>query len=242
MSGIRNQIAEIIDSELSNFGFMKEKRDYSAHITLGRIRSAKDIYKLREMISRMTSNVFRGILTGALMTVVVQSSSVTTVMVVGFLNAALMTLRQAVGVILGAGIGTTLTGWILALEVDKYGLLIIGIGTLTFLFVQSVKIKKRALTAVGVGMIFFGLYIMKSGVTPVKDMPQFISFFFVCVLLKADLNAAFFTFRGTVCTMKHVPDSHYFALFYEGSLFFLCQLHLCVQRDDVCHKKPHQVD
>ncbi len=136
-------------------------------------------HKLREMISRMTSNIFRGILTGALMTVVVQSSSVTTVMVVGFLNAALMTLRQAVGVILGAGIGTTLTGWILALEVDKYGLLIIGIGTLTFLFVQSVKIKKRALTAVGVGMIFFGLYIMKSGVTPVKDMPQFISFFYL---------------------------------------------------------------
>ncbi len=134
-------------------------------------------YKLREMISRMTSNVFGAILTGALMTIVVQSSSVTTVMVVGFLNAALMTLQQAVGVILGAGIGTTLTGWILALEIDKYGLLIIGIGTLTFLFVQSVKIKKRALAAVGVGMIFFGLYIMKSGVTPVKDMPQFISFF-----------------------------------------------------------------
>ena len=89
-------------------------------------------YKLREMISRMTSNVFGGILTGALMTIIVQSSSVTTVMVVGFLNATLMTLRQAVGVILGAGIGTTLTGWILALEIDKYGLLIIGVGTLTF--------------------------------------------------------------------------------------------------------------
>jgi len=133
--------------------------------------------KLRKMISRMTSNVFRGILTGALMTIAVQSSSVTTVMVVGFLNAALMTLRQAVGVILGAGIGTTLTGWILALEIDKYGLLIIGVGTLTFLFVQSVKIKKRALASVGIGMIFFGLHIMKSGVLPVKDMPQFISFF-----------------------------------------------------------------
>ena len=87
-------------------------------------------YKLREMISRMTSNTFGGILTGTLMTIIVQSSSVTTVMVVGFLNAGLMTLRQAVGVILGAGIGTTLTGWILALEIDKYGLLIIGIGTL----------------------------------------------------------------------------------------------------------------
>jgi len=134
-------------------------------------------HKLREMISRMTSNVFGGILTGALITIMVQSSSVTTVMVVGFSNAALMTLRQAVGVMLGAGIGTTLTGWILALEVDKYGLLIIGVGTLIFLFSQSKKIKKRALVAVGIGMIFYGLYIMKSGVTPIKDIPEFISFF-----------------------------------------------------------------
>lgn len=146
-------------------------------------------YKLREMISRMTSNAFGGILTGALMTIIVQSSSVTTVMVVGFLNAGLMTLRQAVGVILGAGIGTTLTGWILALEIDKYGLLIIGIGTLTFLFVQSVKIKKRALAAVGLGMIFFGLYLMKSGVLPVKDMPQFVYFFY---LFSAE------TYRGVI--------------------------------------------
>lgn len=146
-------------------------------------------YKLREMISRMTSNVLGGILTGALMTIIVQSSSVTTVMVVGFLNASLMTLRQAVGVILGAGIGTTLTGWILALEIDKYGLLIIGVGTLTFLFAKSIKIKKRALAVVGIGMIFYGLYLMKSGVMPVKDMPQFISFFY---LFSAE------TYRGVI--------------------------------------------
>lgn len=146
-------------------------------------------HKLREMISRMTSNVFGGIMTGALMTIIVQSSSVTTVMVVGFLNAFLMTLRQAVGVILGAGVGTTLTGWVLALEIDKYGLLIIGIGTLTFLFAKSIKIRKRALAGVGIGMIFFGLYLMKSGVMPVKDMPRFVSFFY---LFSAD------TYRGVV--------------------------------------------
>jgi Na+/phosphate symporter len=76
---------------------------------------------LRKMISAVTNNRFMGVVVGLLVTCLVQSSSVTTVMVVGFVNSGIMTLMQAIGVILGANIGTTITGWILVLKIGKYG-------------------------------------------------------------------------------------------------------------------------
>lgn len=135
--------------------------------------------RLRSLISKMTSSIYRGIGVGALVTAIIQSSSVTTVMAVGFVDAGLMTLRESIGIILGANIGTTITGWILAFKISKYGLPIAGVGALIYLFSKDEKRRKRALVFVGLGMIFMGLTFMKAGVKPIKDMPQFIRFFYI---------------------------------------------------------------
>ncbi|GLI55215.1 phosphate transporter [Propionigenium maris DSM 9537] len=136
-------------------------------------------YRLRKLISQMTSNLFRGIVVGGVLTAVLQSSSVTTVMAVGFVNAGLMTLKQSLGVIFGANIGSTVIGWILALEVTKYGLPLLGAGALTYLFNSKTRRRKQGLAIMGLGMIFLGLSFMKSGVKPLRDMPEFIRFFYL---------------------------------------------------------------
>lgn len=119
--------------------------------------------RLRHLISTVTNNRLAACSIGTLVTCVVQSSSVTTVMVVGFVNGGFMTLMQALGVVIGANIGTTITGWILALQIGKFGLPILGVSALVYLFVKNERIRYSAMAICGVGMIFFGLETMSSG-------------------------------------------------------------------------------
>ena len=133
--------------------------------------------RLRKIIAALTSNRFIATFIGVLLTAIVQSSSVTTVMVVGFVNASLMTLSQALGVILGANIGTTVTGWILVLKIGKYGLPLVGIGAIIYMFVKGDRKKTKALTLMGFGMIFLGLELMKDGLHPLRSMPEFVEMF-----------------------------------------------------------------
>lgn len=132
---------------------------------------------LRKMIGAVTNNKFLAVGVGVVVTSIVQSSSVTTVMVVGFVNSGIMALEQAVGVIIGANIGTTITGWILVLKIGKYGLPILGIAAFLFLFSKKEKVRYTALSIMGIGMIFFGLEIMKSGVSFIKEIPEFHALF-----------------------------------------------------------------
>lgn len=129
--------------------------------------------RLRRIISAVTDNRVLGVGTGLMVTMIVQSSSVTTVMVVSFVNAGVMQLSQAASVILGANIGTTITGWILVLKVHKYALPILGLGTFTHLFGRSDKLRYIGQLAMGFGLIFFGLSLMKDGFAPLKDYPGF---------------------------------------------------------------------
>ncbi|MCF7956164.1 MAG: Na/Pi cotransporter family protein [Phycisphaerae bacterium] len=133
--------------------------------------------KLRRMINAVTNNRLLACGVGTGITCLVQSSSVTTVMVVGMVNAGLMTLVQAIGVILGANIGTTITGWILVLKVGKYGLPLIGVAAIFYLFSKRDRIRFTASIFLGLGMVFFGLQLMKHGFAPLKDMPEFIEWF-----------------------------------------------------------------
>ncbi|MDD3275920.1 MAG: Na/Pi cotransporter family protein [Kiritimatiellales bacterium] len=133
--------------------------------------------RLRAMIGAVTGNRFTACLIGFLVTCLIQSSSVTTVMLVGFANAGLMTLAQAIGVILGADIGTTVTGWILVLEIGKYGLPLLGFSAFFFLFSKNDKTRSTALLIMGLGMVFFGLELMKEGFRPLRDMPEFLAWF-----------------------------------------------------------------
>lgn len=132
---------------------------------------------LRRMIGAVTNNRYVAAVVGMVVTCIVQSSSITTVMVVGFVNSGVMSLAQAVGVIMGANIGTTITGWILVLKIGKYGLPLLGVSALAYLFSKSDRNRFWALTLMGVGMVFFGLEIMKDGCATIKDLPEFEAWF-----------------------------------------------------------------
>lgn len=132
---------------------------------------------LRKLIKAVTDNKYMACTVGIAITVLVQSSSVTTVMAVGFVNSTIMELNQAIGVILGANIGTTITGWILVLKIGKYGGIIIGIATFLYLFTKNEMIKYTAFAIVGIGMVFLGLEMMKNGFSPMKEFPEFIEWF-----------------------------------------------------------------
>ncbi len=133
--------------------------------------------KLRKLINAITNNRLVACGVGTLVTCIIQSSSVTTVMVVGMVNASLMNLTQAIGVILGANIGTTITGWILVLKVGKYGLPMLGIAAFFYLFSKRDRVRFTAGFFLGLGMVFFGLQLMKNGFAPLKDLPEFIEWF-----------------------------------------------------------------
>src|SRR5210317_466878 len=133
--------------------------------------------RLRKIISAATNNRVMGVIMGILVTCLVQSSSVTTVMVVGFVNSAIMNLMQAIGVILGANIGTTITGWILVLKIGKYGLPLLGIAAFFFLFSKNQRIRYIGMAIMGVGMVFFGLELMKNGFKPLRSLDEFNAWF-----------------------------------------------------------------
>lgn len=133
--------------------------------------------RLKKILAVLTTNRIIAILMGLFVTMLVQSSSVSTVMTIGFVNASLLTLKQGLGVILGANIGTTVTGWILALNIGKYGLPIAGAAAITYVFFRGDKARTRSLTIMGLGMIFLGLELMSSGLKPVRSMPEFIELF-----------------------------------------------------------------
>ena len=132
---------------------------------------------LRRMIGAATNNRLAATIVGVIVTCVVQSSSVTTVMVVGFVNSGVMGLSQAIGVVMGANIGTTITGWILVLKIGKYGLPMLGAAAFVFLFSRSERWRYWAMAIMGVGMIFFGLELMKDACSIIKQMPEFESWF-----------------------------------------------------------------
>lgn len=139
--------------------------------------------KLSNVIKFLTANKFTAIVFGALVTAIIHSSAGTTVMVVGFVNAGMMKLNDAVGVIMGANIGTTITAWIVALaelgsvvEVFKpefFAPIIFGIGALTVVFTKKEKVRTKANIFVGVGLLFIGLTLMSSGVSPYAESKIF---------------------------------------------------------------------
>lgn len=130
---------------------------------------------IRRIINSLTSSPLMAIAVGFLVTGIIQSSSVTTVMVVGFVNAGLMNLTQAIGVILGANIGTTVTGWLIAFSTKKYALLLISLGFIPGLFSKSEKWQQIGRAVLGLGLVYMGLQIMGSGFAPLRDSQPFLN-------------------------------------------------------------------
>ncbi len=129
--------------------------------------------KLKSIISALTSNRFTGVLVGALVTAIVQSSSATTVMVVGFVNAGMMQLAQAASVIMGANIGTTVTAQVITFRLDRFAPLIIGVAVGIWLFAQNRRTKQTAEAFIGFGMLFIGMRYMGSALSPLGQYEGF---------------------------------------------------------------------
>ncbi len=131
--------------------------------------------KLKRFIEILTNNRFMGVIVGAFVTVVVQSSSSTTVMVVGFVNAGIMNLTQAVGVIMGANIGTTITAQLAAsVSLTEIAPIAVGIGVGTWLFSSNRKVKNFAEIIIGFGILFLGMDMMKDAVKPLREYQGFV--------------------------------------------------------------------
>lgn len=127
--------------------------------------------KLKSIIEKATNTPLKGILVGIILTVLVQSSSGTTALTIGLLRAGLMTLPQAVGIIMGANIGTTVTAFIIGLPIAKFGYIFLGIGVI-MTFVGKRKIHHIGGVLTGLGMLFVGLDVMGSGLKPLADTPE----------------------------------------------------------------------
>lgn len=129
--------------------------------------------KLKSIISMLTSNRFMAVTIGAIITMIVQSSSATTVMVVGFVNAGMMNLAQAVGVIMGSNIGTTVTAQIITFKIDEYAFLVVGLAVGVWLFTSNRKVKQLAEAFIGFGILFLGMKFMGDSLKPLRELESF---------------------------------------------------------------------
>lgn len=137
-------------------------------------------HKMQQLLGALTSNRLMGVLLGTGITAIIQSSSATTVMVVGFVNAGIMNLQQAVGIIMGANIGTTVTSWIVSmsewgemLKPEFFAPALVGVGALFSLFSKNEKKKQIGEILVGFGVLFIGLSFMSASITPYRSAPVF---------------------------------------------------------------------
>ena len=129
--------------------------------------------KMKDILAALTKNKLMGVLVGTLVTGVIQSSSATTVMVVGFVNAGLMNLNQAVGIIMGANIGTTVTAFLVSLNITKLATFLVGVGVIVYMVAKKRRVKSFAEVIIGFGILFIGMDIMKTAIEPLQSNPQF---------------------------------------------------------------------
>lgn len=151
--------------------------------------------KMRSILEQGTKNPLRGVLTGAAVTALIQSSTATTILTVGLVNSRLLTLRQAIGVIMGANIGTTVTVYLIGFNLGRYALPIIAAGVVAYLFFDNKKVQLIGQAIIGIGILFFGLTIMGDGLAPLRDVPAFAG-----MMLRIEDNASFGVLVGAIFT------------------------------------------
>ena len=184
--------------------------------------------KLERILENLTSSPIKAVLLGAAVTAVIQSSSATTVMVVGFVNSGIMRLSQAVGVIMGANIGTTATSWILSLagiesenffirllKPTSFAPILALIGIVLLMFIKNQKKKDIGMIMIGFAVLMFGMESMSGAVKPLADVPEFTN------IMTAFSNPLFGVLAGTD------PDCDYPVIFcicryFAGSLYDWC--------------------
>ncbi|WP_018659044.1 Na/Pi symporter [Allofustis seminis] len=151
---------------------------------------------LRELLQRFTSTPFKAVLTGVVVTSLIQSSSGTTVLAVGLVSSGFMTLQQAIGVVMGANIGTTVTSFIIGINLGQYALPIIGAGSILMFFFKNPQIKHIGQVIIGFGMLFYGLELMGTGMEPLQEVQAFHD-----LMARLSTNPVLGVGVGTVLTM-----------------------------------------
>lgn len=132
--------------------------------------------QLRDYIDKYTSNPISAVFIGIILTIIMQSSSATTAITIGLVRAGLMSLDQAAGVVFGANIGTTVTSFLISINIEKYALYIVFVGALMICFAKKQKVKYFGNVLLGFGLIFYGMSAMGDALAALKEMPQFESF------------------------------------------------------------------
>lgn len=182
--------------------------------------------KLQNVIEKLTSSTAKGIAVGIAVTAVIQSSSATTVMVVGFVNANLMTLKQAVGVIMGANVGTTVTGQLVALNITDSAPLIAFIGFIMFKFVNKSSIEHIGQVVMGLGILFMGMEIMSQAMSPLQEDVAFVSLMtkisnpIVGVLVGTIFTALIQSSSASLGILQALANKGLVGL--HGSIFIIC--------------------
>jgi phosphate:Na+ symporter len=190
--------------------------------------------RVKVILATLTSNRYRGALTGALVTAVVQSSSVTTVLVVGFTAAGLMSFSQSIGVIMGANIGTTITAQIVAFKVSKVALLVIAVGFGFLFFSKKEDIRYYGGGLMGLGMVFFGMTIMSDAMNPLRAYQPFLDLMvtmerpFVGILVAAAFTALIQSSSATIAIVIVLAGQGFITLPAGIALVFGANIGTCV--------------
>ncbi|PTJ67590.1 Na/Pi cotransporter family protein [Staphylococcus saprophyticus] len=152
--------------------------------------------RLRNILNTFTSNPIMGVLAGMIVTILIQSSSGTTVITIGLVSAGFMTMRQAIGVVMGANIGTTVTAFIIGIDIGAYALPILAIGAFLIFFIQKRKVKNIGMILFGFGALFYGLELMSGVVKPLADLEGFKQ-----LMLDMSFNPIYGLIAGTILTV-----------------------------------------
>ncbi|WP_145353483.1 Na/Pi cotransporter family protein [Staphylococcus cohnii] len=152
--------------------------------------------RLRSILNTFTSNPLMGVLAGMIVTILIQSSSGTTVITIGLVSAGFMTMRQAIGVVMGANIGTTVTAFVIGIDIGEYSLPILAIGAFLIFFIQKRKVKNVGMILFGFGALFYGLELMSGAVKPLANLDAFKQ-----IMLDMSSNPLYGVVAGTLLTV-----------------------------------------
>ncbi len=189
---------------------------------------------MKKVIAKLTTNRFTGAFAGAFVTAVVQSSSVTTVLVVGFISAGLMSLTQSIGIIMGANIGTTITAQLIAFKITHYSLILVAIGFFTLFCSKNEKARHYGHMIMGLGLIFFGMQLMSDGTSPLRSYQPFMEMMqrmdnpFWAILLAAGFTALVQSSSATTGLVITLATQGFISLEAGIALIFGANIGTCI--------------
>ena len=202
--------------------------------------------RMRSVLARLTSNRFMGAMTGAFVTAIIQSSSVTTVLVVGFTTAGLMSFAQSIGVIMGANIGTTITAQIVAFKVTKAALLMVAVGFSFLFFGKKGPLRHHGEIVMGLGLVFFGMSIMSDAMSPLRSFQPFLDLMaamgnpFIGILAAAAFTALIQSSSATTAIVIVMATQGFITLPAGIALAFGANIGTCVTAMLAAIGKPRE--